>query len=135
MRQSLSGMNQPAMEMSCDCCLCCCALESAKEKGKQKKHNGRSCSQERQILMTFVETFNIPQSLLPNGGTMCYNCLMKLKKWAKMTAEIAVIQEELTTYLQRSQSSRVRRDKRILCLKEKMCQRNGRKLNTTSETK
>ena len=50
--------------------------------------------------MKFVETFNIPQSLLPNGGTMCYNCLMKLKKWAKMTAEIAVIQEELTTYLQ-----------------------------------
>jgi len=39
---------------------------------------------------------------------------MKLKKWAKMTAEIAVIQEELTTYLQRSQSSRVRRDKRTL---------------------
>ena len=46
MRQSLSGMNRPAMEMSCDCCLCCCALESAKGKGKQKKYNGRSCSQE-----------------------------------------------------------------------------------------
>ena len=38
---------------------------------------------------------------------MCYNCLMKLKKWAKMTAEIAVIQEELTTYLQQSQLSRL----------------------------
>ena len=45
---------------------------------------------------------------------MCYNCLMKLKKWAKMTAEIAVILEELTAYLQRSQSIRVRRNKRTL---------------------
>ena len=52
--------------------------------------------------------------MLPSGGTMCYNCLMKLKKWAKMTAEIAVILEELTAYLQRSQSIRVRRNKRTL---------------------
>ena len=51
---------------------------------------------------------------------MCYNCLMKLKKWAKMTAEIAVILEELTAYLQRSQSIRVRRNKRTLS-EAKMC--------------
>ena len=87
------------MEQSYNCCcLCRFALESAKAKGKQK-NNGRSCTQEREILGKFVETFNLSQSLLPIGGTLCYCCLTKLKKWDKMTTETIIVIQELLLYV------------------------------------
>ena len=47
----------------------------------------------------------MPQSVLPTGGTICYNCLTKINKWGKLTKEIANISEDLTKLLQAKLSS------------------------------
>ena len=64
------------------------AWNPLKEKASKRSIAGSSCTQEREILKKFVETFHISQSLLPTGGVMCYCCLTKLKKWDKMKIEI-----------------------------------------------
>ena len=97
------------------CCLCRSALQSTKGKGKQKKYSGRSCTQEREILEKFVQTFKLSRSSLPTGGTLCYCCLSNLKKWDKMITEITVIQEQLKKHLTQSPScSQAYRSKRTL---------------------
>ena len=101
------------------CCLCRSSLESTKGKGKQKKYTGRSCTQERKILEKFVSSFNLSQSSLPTGGTLCYCCLSNLKKWDKMTTEITALQEQLKKYLESSPSCRVNRNKRTMSESER----------------
>ena len=98
------------------CCLCRACFDSPdlKGKGKEKIYTGRSCATERKILEKFVETFELPRSLLPTDGKLCYCCLMNLKNWNKKMAEIAVIQGEVKGHLQQSMSQRSNRSKRTL---------------------
>ena len=116
------------------CCLCRSSLE-CKGKGKQKKYAGRSCTQERKILEKFVTSFNLSRSALPTGGTLCYCCLSNLKKWDKMSTEIAVIQEQFKKYLELSPSCRgecrANRNKRTLSEAER---ETSEEISTTPNT-